>query len=588
MGNDQNITPPKKMPVLRFQIISVLGSGSFGTVYKAWDLDDNQLYAIKKIELDPNENSEMEIIKEITILDKLQSINPKPLILPKFFGYSVETKDEKTSYLMKFELKDGNLRSLIQEKIEKKQNFSFESLRKWTISLIKGLAYLQSKNISHRDLKCENILFSYSQSMQEQDIKLTITDFGESTMQISKNDFLKTIHVRGTFANMAPELRISYFKDAPGPLNYNPYKADAFSLGISLLEIGTLKMPYNGNRQKNMDLTNIKSGNFEKELKNLLKELRESYLGKAKSDEEKKLIKNFDDILWKLLIVDEKDRADFIEVFQEINKLATTQELLGALSEEIKQESNPTSVKEISVPPKKGLNTSKSQEFISKNFSPKVDSNSSKPSDRLSFKSKNMNIPKDGCCEVVMPSRDKYFGQFLNYKKHGKGILTLVNGDIYKGDFENDEIEGNGEYLYENGDKYIGELKKGTRHGKGLFKFKNMGFYEGEWFDGFQEGYGEFYWDNGDKYRGNFSKGMMHGKGIYEYIDGRSYNGEWKNGNKEGQGVLILANGEKYTGEFKNDQFDGQGVMQFSNGKKTGGIWKNGELVEKKEECKIF
>ena len=66
------------------------------------------------------------------------------------------------------------------------------------------------------------------------------------------------------------------------------------------------------------------------------------------------------------------------------------------------------------------------------------------------------------------------------------------------------------------------------------------------------------------------------------------YNGEWKNGKKEGQGVLNLVNGEKYTGEFKEDEFDGQGMMHFSNGKKMGGIWKKGDLIEKKEECKIF
>ena len=263
MGNNQTNIPPQKIPILRYKIISVLGSGSFGIVYKAWDLDDNSLYAIKKIEIDPINNSDFEILKEITILDNLQKIDPKPLILPIFFGYSIENNNNKISYLLKFELKEGNMRGLIQEKIDKKQRFSFDAIRKWTISLVKGLAYLQSKKISHRDLKCENILYSIKIKNLENEIMLTITDFGESSIQISKNDILKTLHIRGTFANMAPELRLMYFKDSPS-LHHNPYKADAFSLGITLLEIGVLRLPYNGNKEKNMDVTNIKSGNYEK------------------------------------------------------------------------------------------------------------------------------------------------------------------------------------------------------------------------------------------------------------------------------------------------------------------------------------
>lgn len=261
MGNNQAVISPKKMENFKYRIISVIGSGSFGIVYKAWDLYDNQIYAIKKMELDPINNSDDEILKEISILDNLQKIDPKPLILPIFYGFCVETIENKKSYLLKFELKDGNMRDLLKEKIEKNERFSFEILRKWTISLIKGLAYLQSKKISHRDLKCENILYSLINKHQENEIRLTINDFGESSILISKNDMLKTLNLRGTFANMAPELKLSYYKESKY-LNYNPYKSDSFSLGITLLEIGLLRLPYNGNQKKNMDVTNIKSGNY--------------------------------------------------------------------------------------------------------------------------------------------------------------------------------------------------------------------------------------------------------------------------------------------------------------------------------------
>lgn len=308
------------------------------------------------------------------------------------------------------------------------------------------------------------------------------------------------------------------------------------------------------------------------------KELKEYYLKKACSEDDKKLIRNFEEILSKLLIIDENLRVDFIEIFQEINKIVSKEELFGNLSEEIRQQSglkNP-------IHQKNALSICKSQEFL-----PKGNNSYKCPSEIMSFHSKN-SMPIDGCCEIVLPTGDRYFGQFSNFKKQGKGVLRMKSGDFYKGDFEFDEMEGYGEYYYENNDKYVGEFKKGQRHGKGLFKFKNVGFYDGNWEDGFQEGHGEFNWDNGDKYKGLFEKGKMHGKGIYEYIDGKKYKGEWKNDQKEGHGVIHLKNGDRYTGEFKNDVYDGKGVYFFQNGEKKGGIWKRGNLLEKKEDCQIF
>lgn len=39
--------------------------------------------------------------------------------------------------------------------------------------------------------------------------------------------------------------------------------------------------------------------------------------------------------------------------------------------------------------------------------------------------------------------------------------MTWVNGEIYKGQWDNDTPHGHGEYLYINGDKYTGEFKNG-------------------------------------------------------------------------------------------------------------------------------
>lgn len=579
MGNKPlcNNSELKPLPLFRYKIISVLGSGSFGTVFKIWDIDDNQVYALKKMEVSENgDNVQQEILKEIYILQNLQKIDPKPLLIPTFYGYSIENVDDKQFFILKFELKEGNLRSLIQEKQQKKIRFPFDHLRKWAITLIKGLAYLQTQNISHRDLKSENILYSYETSNE---IRLTITDFGESSMNISRKNVLKTIHIRGTFSNMAPELRFSFYKETPN-LSYNPYKSDAFSLGIVLLELATLKLPYGGNKEKNMDLTNLKSGNFEKEIQVLLKEMSDYYLPRSKNEEESKLIKNFQIFIAKLLVLEPEKRADFVEVFLEINKLATNHELLGCLSEEIRQENQQGQNSQMKIIKKNTLFPSKSEYLIPTNLHKRRKSQGSDEKDAN-------NLPKDGCCEVILSSGDRYFGQFWNKKKHGKGILTFKNGDVYKGDFEEDEMEGYGEYKSVNGEKYIGEFKKGKRNGRGTLKIKGVGIYEGNWENGYQEGYGEFLWDNGDKYKGNYKQGQKCGKGVFESSN-KKYEGEWKNDLKDGKGILYLNDGEKYRGEFKGDLFEGNGEYLTKEGKKLMGIWKQGEFIEKKEDCLIF
>ena len=66
-------------------------------------------------------------------------------------------------------------------------------------------------------------------------------------------------------------------------------------------------------------------------------------------------------------------------------------------------------------------------------------------------------------------NKSYYIGEWKNGAKHGKGIYYYKNGDIqYEGDYVNDEYDGYGKYIEENGDYYIGEFKNGAKNGKGI------------------------------------------------------------------------------------------------------------------------
>lgn len=110
-----------------------------------------------------------------------------------------------------------------------------------------------------------------------------------------------------------------------------------------------------------------------------------------------------------------------------------------------------------------------------------------------------------------------YEGEWKNNVKHGKGELTFLDGTTYIGDFQFDEIHGNGKIFYQNGDYYIGEFKLGLQHGKGcLYNCNDEKLYDGQWINN-----------------------CFHGKGTYFYTNGIvRYQGNWFQSLAHGIGIL--------------------------------------------------
>jgi len=141
-----------------------------------------------------------------------------------------------------------------------------------------------------------------------------------------------------------------------------------------------------------------------------------------------------------------------------------------------------------------------------------------------------------------------------------------------------------------NGDKYWGEFSNGKRSGKGIYSFfkgeySKTDTYDGEWLDGRQNGLGVLTYGNGEKYVGDFKNGIFSGQGTFSYENGNKYTGEFKDGKRNGQGTFFyLANnpfkGNKYVGEWKDNERHGQGALFSSNGVVLNdGIWAGGTFL---------
>ena len=63
--------------------------------------------------------------------------------------------------------------------------------------------------------------------------------------------------------------------------------------------------------------------------------------------------------------------------------------------------------------------------------------------------------------------------------KHGKGVYTWTSGNIYKGDYFEDERHGNGQMLWTDGSLYEGEWVNGIQHGLGRMVFPDGTIKEG-------------------------------------------------------------------------------------------------------------
>lgn len=135
--------------------------------------------------------------------------------------------------------------------------------------------------------------------------------------------------------------------------------------------------------------------------------------------------------------------------------------------------------------------------------------------------------------------------------------IKYDNGDVYTGYFKAGIRHGKGgSYTWANGDKYFGEWLNGKRTGRGIYTWADGNSFEGKFDDGKRvDGLGIYTWKNGTNYKGNFANNLMHGKGTLFYATGGWYTGDFVKGKRHGKGKLYNAKGTLvYDGLWEQDK----------------------------------
>ncbi|XP_061480709.1 interferon-induced, double-stranded RNA-activated protein kinase isoform X2 [Rhineura floridana] len=228
-----------------FEDIQRISSGGYGTVFKAKQAIDNRLCAVKRVKLIAGEE---ETKIEVQVLAKLDHEN-----IVRYFNCWIG-KDHLPSedsisdnrlmeadclFIMMEYCEKGTLENWIRTESEK-ESYKEDVKIKFQ-QIVKGVKYIHSKDLIHRDLKPINIFIS-------RDNKIKIGDFGLVTSGVDDLSVQRTQN-RGTVSYMAPEQVGSHYG----------MEVDIFPLGLILFE---MLCAFETCHERLKVLKNIRQGKF--------------------------------------------------------------------------------------------------------------------------------------------------------------------------------------------------------------------------------------------------------------------------------------------------------------------------------------
>ncbi len=288
---------PGKFNINDYIIKKQIGEGSFGQIFLVEDKKHNK-YALKKIIAGSSGDIES-IQQEYQILIDIQNSN-QVINVVNIYGIT-KYKLDATTYVLYvlMELASTDWEKEILKRKDTKKYYSEKELMDILSTLIKSLSILQKQNISHRDIKPQNILV-FSDKILNKTYKLA--DFGEAKELLKNVKPTNKQTLRGTELYMSPILfyalrgrkMIKY-------IQHNPYKSDVFSFGLCSLFAATLCF------ESLYDVRELRSNVS-------LRVVVQRYL-------KYKYSQDVINIITKMLDVNEVTRMDFVELEKEFNKL---------------------------------------------------------------------------------------------------------------------------------------------------------------------------------------------------------------------------------------------------------------------------
>lgn len=201
----------------RYEILEKIGTGGMSDVYKAKCHKLNRFVAVKVLKQEFSENA------NFVSKFRTEAQAAAGMMHPNIVNVYDVGEEGGTQYIV-MELVEG---ITLKQYIEKKARLSVKEAISIAIQVSMGIEAAHKNRIIHRDIKPQNIMIS-------KDGKVKVTDFGIAKA-VTSNTI--TSNVMGSVHYTSPE-------QARG--GYSDEKSDIYSLGITLFEMLTGRVPFNG------------------------------------------------------------------------------------------------------------------------------------------------------------------------------------------------------------------------------------------------------------------------------------------------------------------------------------------------------
>jgi hypothetical protein len=269
-----------------FTITRKLGEGSYGIIHCLIKDNTQEKYALKKI-IAPSISKVNEFVREFELVNLCQHPN-----ILKIYGLNINLLDHSTySIQVLMEKAERDWNKDIKRRKQEEKYYTEKELLSIMKQLTLALLYMKEQlNLAHRDIKPQNVLIFENNIFK-------LADFGEAK-EIENMKNFNTL--RGTELYMSPAL-YNGLKINKDDIEHDPFKSDLFSLGFCFIFAATMDFNL---------LYSFRNINDDKEMKRKLNEiLKDKYSDK------------FIYILSKMIELDEKNRFDFNELNNEIDRV---------------------------------------------------------------------------------------------------------------------------------------------------------------------------------------------------------------------------------------------------------------------------
>jgi len=156
--------------VSQYQELNTIGQGAYGIVYRARDLKNDEIVAMKKVRIALTEDGvPMSILREISLLSHLEKFNHPNIVRLKDICHGPRFDTEMVLYLV-FEHVDLDLNAYLEKCPP--PGLSSERIKDLLWQILCGIDFLHSHRIVHRDIKPQNILVSNAGQVKMADFGL--------------------------------------------------------------------------------------------------------------------------------------------------------------------------------------------------------------------------------------------------------------------------------------------------------------------------------------------------------------------------------------------------------------------------------